>query len=329
VLRRPSFDEERFNRIRDDNAAEAKNDEDDSSVLAVRHMRQELYGEHAYARFRSKDSLAKLTRVDAKAFHKANVLPGRVVLAVSGRFEAAAMKKLIAKCFGTWRGGDAGWPAVDPVAPAAAERGITVLDHPDMTAAYAELGHLGVKAGSKEEPALLLTDHIWGSGSFTSRVVAKVRTEEGLAYTCGSDFDQPPMLPGVVRTYMQCQAGEASFALKLALSEARRLAASGPTASELERAKQALTGKFPARFTTAADRARALAEADLDGLPDDYFAKYRQRILAVTAEDVKAAAARFYGQDGLVVVIVGPLASVRKSVARGTSLDDLGKVKVE
>jgi predicted Zn-dependent peptidase len=329
VIRRPGFDEDRFNRSRDDTANESKNDEDDSGTLATRRIREELYGEHPYARFRTKESLAKLTREDAKKFHKANVTPARTVLAISGAFEKEAMQKLLEKHFGSWKAEGEGWKPVEKVERPKGKGSITILDRPDMTAAYIELGHLGIKAGAKDEAALLLTDHIWGSGSFTSRVVAKVRTEEGLAYTCGSDFDTPPVVPGLVRTYMQSQAVEASYALKLSLDEAKRLAEQGPTKEELERAKRALIGKAPARFTTASDRARALAEADLDGAPEDNYATYAKRIAAVTPEDIKAAAAKYYGADGLVIIVVGPQSSVRKSAARGTSLDELGRVKVE
>lgn len=328
VLRRPTFEEERFTRIRDDMAAEARTDEDDSAVLAARRMRETLYGVHPYARFRTSESLATLKRDDAREFHKKHVTPGRVVLAVSGRFELEPMKKLLEKLLGTWKGEGKGWEEVEKVTRRA-KGGIRILDRPDMTAAYIELGHVGLKAGAKEEAALILTDHIWGAGSFTSRVVAKIRTEEALAYTCGSDFETSAVVPGIVRTYMQSQASEASYALKLALDEAKRLQQAGPTPGELERAKQALIGRAPARFTTASDRARALAEADLDGLPDDHYATYKDRILAVTAEDVKATTARFYGPEGLSIVIVGPAATVRRSASRGTSLDELGTVRVE
>jgi predicted Zn-dependent peptidase len=329
VLRRPKFESDRVERTRDDTATEAKNDEDDSGILATRRIRAQLYGDHPYARFRDADSIGKLGRKDLVAFHKKNVTPGRVVLAISGKFDKEGMAALVTKLFGGWKAAGSGWPQVPAVAADAEGGGILVVDHPDMSAAYIEMAHLGVAAGSSDEAALVLTDHIWGSGSFTSRVVEKVRTEEALAYTCGSDFDTPPLVPGLVRTYMQCAAPEASYALKLSLDEARRLAEEGPTADELAAAKAAVIARFPSRFTTSNDRARALAEAELDGLPADYFAKYRARIAAVTGDDVKAAAARYYRGSGLSIVVIGPIGSVRKSVVRGTSLDDLGNVRTE
>ena len=329
VLMRPRFEEERVKRVQDDSAAEAKNDEDDSSVLATRRMRGVLYGDHPFARFRSEDTLKSLTRNDLVRFHKKNVVPGRVVLSVSGRFEREAMAAKLEKAFGSWKGSDEGWPQVEDPVERTKPAGILVIDRPDMSAAYIELAHLGIKDGSPDEAVLTLTDHIWGSGSFTSRVVSRVRTDEGLAYTCGSDFDTPPVLQGLVRTYMQCGAAEASYALKLALEEAKRLADSGPTPEELIAAKAAVIGRFPSRFTTSTDRARALAEAALDGLSDDYYAHYRERIAAVTADDVKAAAAKYYGMNGLSIVVVGPLSIVRRSIARGTALDDFGTVRTE
>ncbi len=328
TLRRPGFDEDRFQRNRDDMAAEAKSDEDDSAILATRRMRESLYGDHPFARFRSADTLGSVTRDDVRAFHKKFFTPARVVLAVSGRFELDAMKKSLEKHFGTWKAAGAGWEPVEEVA-SRARSGIRILNRREMTAAHVELGHVGVKAGAKEEPALLLMDHIWGSGSFTSRVVAKIRTEEALSYACGSDFDAPAVVPGVVRTYFQTQAGEASYAVSLAFAEAKRLATDGPARGELERAKDAVLGRAPSRFATPSDRARAFAEADIDGLPDDHHAKLKDRIAAVTAEDVKAMAARFLGPEGLWVIVIGPEPLVRKNEKRGTSLDAFGTVKVE
>ncbi|HZV03126.1 MAG TPA: pitrilysin family protein [Planctomycetota bacterium] len=327
VLRRPRFEKASVERLRDDATLDAQND-DDPSLIATRRMRLQLYGkDHPYARYRTADTVGALKRSDLVSFHKKQVKPGRIVLAVSGKFDPKSMKKKIEDLFGDWNGGEGDFGEVPDVTKKA-RGGIVVIDRPDMSAAYLQLGHLGVAAGSQDEAALTLTDHIWGSGSFTSRFTAKVRTEEGLAYTCESAFDLPPLVPGLVKSYMQCQASEASYALKLTLEEARRLAESGPTAEELAAAKEAVLGRFPSRFTTATDRARALAEADLDGLPEDYFAKYRDRISAVTADDVKAAASRYYGEQGRSIIVVGPLESVRRSPARGTSLDELGKVTV-
>src|SRR5262249_36397184 len=161
---------------------------------------------------------------------------------------------------------------------------------PDMTQGHVELAQRAIKAGDPDEYALTLADHILGAGSFTSRIVAKVRGDEGLAYSCDSSFEQLPLVPGLARMSYQSRCSEVAFPLQLVFDEARGLGQSGPTREELEGARSALLDRFPGRFTTANDTARALAEVELDGYPRDYFATYRAKIAKCTADDVKAAA---------------------------------------
>src|SRR5262249_2670614 len=64
VLRRPSFDEKRLEKVRTDFAAEAGSDEDDASKLALRRVRARVFGDHPLARWRTGDSVKELGRDD-------------------------------------------------------------------------------------------------------------------------------------------------------------------------------------------------------------------------------------------------------------------------
>ncbi|MBI3724539.1 insulinase family protein [bacterium] len=328
VLRKPKFAQDAFDRTRDDAADEAKNDEDSAGVIAARRVRVACYGAHALARFRSEESLKALSRDDLVAFHRKFFAPGRIVLAVSGAFDEKAMGEKLSELFSDWEAGEKGWAPLLKVSVDENGSGVRLVERPDMSLGYVELGRLGIGAGSADEPALVLADHIFGSGSFTSRISARVRADEGLSYSIDSSFDAPPLVPGLVRVDFQSRASETSYALSLVAEEARKLARDGPSADELQAAKAAVLGRFPGHFVTAADSARALAEADLDGLPDDWYGTFRARIFAVTREDVRAAAARFYDPASLAVVVVGPPAC-RRSSLHGTSLDDFGPVTIE
>ncbi len=61
---------------------------------------------------------------------------------------------------------------------------------------------------------------------------------------------------------------------------------------ELSLATSYLDGVFPIRYETTDAIAAALARLVVDGLPDDYFDRYRER---VRAEDVPALAAEVRG----------------------------------
>ena len=80
---------------------------------------------------------------------------------------------------------------------------------------------------------------------------------------------------------------------------------------ELDDARSYLAGIFPLRLQTTEGVASRLAELALHDLPAGYFDDYRDRILAVTAEQVHDAATRHLRPDASTVVVVGDAAKVR------------------
>ena len=57
--------------------------------------------------------------------------------------------------------------------------------------------------------------------------------------------------------------------------------------------------------------ASALASVALYGLPDDYYDRYRDRVRAITAEQILEAAQRYLHPDALQMVVVGDPTAVR------------------
>jgi hypothetical protein len=75
--------------------------------------------------------------------------------------------------------------------------------------------------------------------------------------------------------------------------------------SELTDAKAYVTGSFPLSIETPEQVAQQVATARLLGLPDDYVQRYRERVAAVTGDQVKAVARRYLTTDRMVIVVVG------------------------
>jgi hypothetical protein len=75
--------------------------------------------------------------------------------------------------------------------------------------------------------------------------------------------------------------------------------------SELVSAKGYLTGVFPLTIETPQQIASQVASQKRLGLGNDYLERYRDRIAAVTAPQVQAAAAAVIRPDSAVVVVVG------------------------
>jgi zinc protease len=82
------------------------------------------------------------------------------------------------------------------------------------------------------------------------------------------------------------------------------------TADELESARSYLTGVFSLGVATQDGVLGQLSTVYLDRLPENYLETYRERIRALTAEDVVAAARRHFDSANAQIVLVGDRAQI-------------------
>jgi zinc protease len=73
-----------------------------------------------------------------------------------------------------------------------------------------------------------------------------------------------------------------------------------------------LIGVFPIRFETTAEVAGGLANVEIFRLPTNYFDTYRDRVRAVTADDVLRVARTHLDPARLQVVIVGDATAIEQ-----------------
>jgi zinc protease len=97
----------------------------------------------------------------------------------------------------------------------------------------------------------------------------------------------------------------AAESLAVITEEIKRIAAEGPTAEELEKAKSFLIGSYALRFDTSGKIAGQLLEIQLENLGLDYIDRRNGLVEAVAVEDVRRAAKRFLADDRLLVTLVG------------------------
>lgn len=148
-------------------------------------------------------------------------------------------------------------------------------------------------------------------GLFSSRINLNLRERNAFTYGASSGFDwRRAAGPFVVSTAVQSDVTER--AVQEVLRELDAIRESPPTANELSLATDYLAGVFPIRYETTAAVAGAIGGAIVYGLPDDWFETYRDRVQAVTAADVHAAARAAIHPDQLLVLAVGDADAVSK-----------------
>jgi zinc protease len=189
-------------------------------------------------------------------------------------------------------------------------------------------GHLGVDVRHPDVQALRVMSYILGAGGFSSRLMQKVRTEEGLAYDVRSDLRPGIVYPFPFKIVFQSKSESVAYAGRLCLDEIARLQKDGVTGEELGAAKAFFIDAFPALFfATRLQTAMTYAQAELVGLPKDYYLSYRSKIAALTADEIRRVAREHLKAERFAWVVVGNLDDIKKGDGKHpVLLKDLGPV---
>ena len=315
VLRSPRFDAERFS-IRKRNVLEDfRQRNDDADDLLNREWAMLLYGEdHYLGRRMTEAHLDRITPDDLRAFHRRYWRPEHMVFAVSGDIDTAEILAELERRLADWPAAEeaaaVSWPPEEE--PAAPTPGIYHLEK-DIPQGKVRIGHLAPRWDDWDNPeraAIQVMDHILGASGFTSRLMQRIRSDEGLAYGAGGRFRFNPLGPGSYVLGYQSKSETVALAASIALEEVARIREEPVSGEELELAKRSLTDSFPRRFESAQARASIFANDAFLGRAHTYWIRWREQVETITAEDVRAAAEKYLDPERLVMLVVGVFADI-------------------
>jgi zinc protease len=337
MLQRPRFQQDRLDVTIGNMLEEMEQRNDDAGDILAREWQWALYGQdHFSTRLPTAASLQAIGRDDLVAFHRRWWQPQNVVVAVAGDIETATVLAQLEQRFAAWPSsiaepGDAPAERAPWPPPAPTFTPVPGLYHveKDIPQGKVAIGHLSRQWDAQwSDPAAyaaMVMNDILGGGGFTSRITQRIRSDEGLAYSAGSGFAIGTFWPGTFRIGFESKNETVAYASKIALEEVRRLQQEPPTDQELRISKASFVETFPRRFESADAVANLFASDDLLGRPHDYWLQYRDRISAVSAADVAAAARAELHPDRLVAVMVGPWEALAAGDPQGRAkLDALG-----
>jgi len=292
ALARPRFDAEQVERLRANVLAGISRDETSPETIARRAFARAAFGDHLYARPSrgTPESVKAITSADMRALLARVYARDNLVVAVVGDSNAGELGVLLDRAFGALPAA-ARTVAIAPVAVSGAGKTLVVQRPGSQT--FALFGHQGIARDDPDFFAATVVNYILGGGGFNSRLMLSVRERAGLTYGIGTGlatFDAAAVVQGSTSS----ENGTVARALDLVRAEWAEMAKSGPSADELQGAKDFLTGSFPLQFDGSARIARLMVNARLDG-----------RGLGVTLDDARRVAARLLDPAKLLVVAVG------------------------
>ena len=313
LARHASFPEDEFERERRQRLEELRIERTTPGFLASERFRRVLFGAHPYAVVSpTEDQLAAITRDQLADFYAKHYVPAESLMIVVGDFVAAEMLARIEKMFGDWKAPKPAHPA-SAAPPHHSGRHIYLVHLPGAVQTQVLLGNLSITRRDPDWYRLVVANSILG-GAFHSRLVLNIREQKGYTYSPRSGCNALRQ-----QGYFSVSAAVRNEVVAATLTEMfyeiDRMRSLPVTDEELASAQSYITGVFSLGVATQDGLLGQLATAYLDQLPGDYLETYRERIRALTAADVLAAARRHFDSANAQIVIVGDRAQVEQQAA--------------
>ncbi|HEX6369623.1 MAG TPA: pitrilysin family protein [Longimicrobium sp.] len=314
VVTRPDFPEREVNRLRDERLTALARAKDEAVTIANNAFASLVYGaQHPYGRTANVESTQGLDRGRVQGFHASRYRPESSTLILVGDVDPATMQPMVAEAFGGWRGqGAAGTIGEPPAPPSIGRTVVYLIDKPGAAQSEIRIGHPGVPRSSPDYFPVLVMNTMLG-GTFTSRLNTNLRETHGWAYGASSSF---AMLRGAgpftARAGVQTNATDSS--LVEFFREINRIRTEAVTPQELDKIKNFVALRLPDQLETTSAMAGQLATLETYGLDASFYDDYVQRVMAVTAEDLRRVANEYVRPDRAVVVVVGDRQVVEAAV---------------
>lgn len=308
VVLRPTFPEDELDLYRRNTVEHLKFQRSQPPFLAGEQAARLIYGEHPYSKVSPKaEDIEKLKRENLVTFHAKTFIPNNAMFIVVGDVNRDEFLSELNELFGDWQQGSVASTSFADL-PTRSVRSLTIVDRPGSAQSNIVLTNLGVKRTDPDYFPLIVMNQVLGAGA-SSRVFMNLREEKGYTYGAYTRLETKK-LAGDFEATAEVRTAVTGDSLKEFFFELDRIRNEKVGGTELADAKNFLTGVFPIRAETQEGLTNLIVNQKLYGLPDDYLQTYRERVDAVSADEVLRVAAQHIRPDEMAIVIVGDASEV-------------------
>ena len=247
------------------------------------------------------ESVSRLTQKDLLDFRDRHLVARNGVISVFGNVKAAEVKQVFEKALAGLNMGQLA--LTDPPEPPPLAKSTTVESLKDKSQCVIMVGYRGVDMFSPDRYVLALIDE--ASSDLGSRFFIRIREQMGLAYYVGASQMQG-LTAGLFLFYLGTDPQKADRVKTALLEEINKLAVEGLTMDELNRAKKKMIGQMQIANQSNDSFGYMAALDELYGLGFAHYKTLERDVEAVTLEDVKRVAAKYFQKQPHVLAIVRP-----------------------
>ena len=302
----PLLTEEEFNKQKEQLIEGLKSDEKSLDAISARVGNALSYGKnHVYGEFITEKSLEEVNFSDVLEFQKKYTNPNNAYIVVIGDVNYKEVKKSIIEKFSSWKKAK-NIEYLTPEFTSNVELSqFNFIDLPTATQSSISItNNVDLKMNDEDYFAALITNNILGGGG-EGYLFKNLREDK--AYTYGAYSSLGSNRYGVERFKAGAKVRNmvTDSAVTEIVNEIVRIRTELVDAQLLKNAKAKYVGNFIMRLERPQTVANYALNIKLNNLPEDFYETYLEKINAVTQDDVKRVANRFFDIGRSRIIIVG------------------------
>jgi len=280
---------------------------DDPSRLAFTSFNRLVFGDHPIGWEMEPEDLTPehFSRERLQEAHRRIYCRDHLMVGVSGDAPWQLMRPRLERMLERWP------PCPDtlPEAPPPEmfkEPGVYLIPRPlnQTTIVMAHPGGLR-QEDSPEFFASRIADYILGGAGFSSRLLSRVRTERGYAYSASSLWTTPADYEGLVGALTQTRSEATIASVQTILEVMEEMRAAPPEEREVSEALSSLVNGFAFNFETPGQVVlRRMTYLALE-LREDWLERYLEQIQEVTADAVHQVVRKYLRPKDMMILLVG------------------------
>jgi zinc protease len=250
-------------------------------------------------------TVSSLTLKNANDFYHYAFRPDLTTIVVIGNVTPEHAKEVVEKYFGSWQVAGAPPPTDLPPVPSNKPAVSTV---PDKSRVQDNVDLAEVLEMNRFNPdyyALELGNNVLGGGFYATRLYQDLRQNTGLVYFVASSFNMGKTRATYSVRYA-CDPQNVSKARAIVVRDLKDMQNAPASGDQLDQAKAMLLRQIPLSEASTTSIADGLLARSTIGLPLDEPSIAAHHYVALNADQVKAAFAKWLRPDDLVQVVEGP-----------------------
>ena len=302
----PLLTVEEFDKTKDQLIESLKADEKSIDAIGSRVGNALSYGKnHVYGEFITEETLNKISYEDVIDFHKKYTYPNSAFIVVIGDVNYKEVKKSITEKFSVWKKAKKVENDVPVLTPNVGLTEVNFIDLPSATqSSIGVTNNVELKMNDEDYFTALITNNILGGGG-EGYLFKNLREDKG--YTYGAYSSLGSSRYGVARFSAGAKVRNmvTDSAVTEIVNEIVRIRTELVDAELLKNAKAKYVGNFIMRLERPQTIANYALNIKLNDLPEDFYETYLEKINAVTAEDVKRVANKYFKIANTRIIVVG------------------------